>query len=150
MKTVQHDVLTVERQFNAQVDRVFTAWADAGALKRWYLPGGDGWQAEVLEHDFQVGGRKHVSFGPQGEEPYEEDCRYEDIVKNERIIYTMTVSAAGKRITASLVTVEFSETGQQTNLRVTEQMAILDGGDSSEDRETGWGEVLDKLAIETG
>jgi hypothetical protein len=31
---------------------------------------------------------------------------------------------------------------------MTEQMAILDGADSSEERRQGWGEVFDKLEAE--
>jgi hypothetical protein len=37
---------------------------------------------------------------------------------------------------------------QATHLRVTDQMAILDGNDTKEDRENGWCDVLDKLQHE--
>ena len=103
---------------------------------------------EILEHDFTVGGRKHLCFGPVGEPPYHEDCRFEDIVTNERIVFSMTVSSGAGRLTASMVTVEFSSLDSGTRVQMTEQIAILDGGDSSEDRRKGWNEVFDKLELE--
>ena len=146
--SVRHEMVRVERTFNAPVNRVFQAWRDSVALSRWYLPGDEGWFSEVLEHDFRVGGIKKLTFGPQEGAPYTEDCRYEDIVEEQRIVYTMTIGTAGERLTASLVTIEFVDVGGTTNILVTDQVAILDGGDTAADREQGWGEVLDRLARE--
>ena len=146
--SVHHDTLTVSRDLPAKVETVFGLWADSKALERWYLPGDDGWKSQVLEHDFKVGGRKYLSFGPAGQPPYQEDCRFEDIVTNERILFSMTVSSPSERITSSMVTVEFSALDSGTRVQMTEQIAILDGGDSSEERRKGWGEVFDKLESE--
>jgi hypothetical protein len=48
-------------------------------------------------------------------------------------------------ISASLATVEFVAEGEGTRLRFTEQIALLDGGDTTADREAGWRGLLDKL-----
>jgi uncharacterized protein YndB with AHSA1/START domain len=146
--SVHHDSVTVSRNLATDVATAFGLWSDPQALARWYLPGVEGWTSSILEHHFAVGGRKYLSFGPAGEPPYQEDCRYEDIVANERIVYSMTVSNSAGRLTSSLVTVEFSAVGSATRVVVTDQIAILDGGDTAEGRRTGWGEVLDKLAAE--
>ncbi len=49
------------------------------------------------------------------------------------------------RITTSMVTVRLASVGVRTEVIVTDQLVILDGGDTRGDRERGWGETLDKL-----
>ena len=44
-----------------------------------------------------------------------------------------------------MVTVELITHGDRTELIVTDQLVVLDGGDEAPDRERGWGETLDKL-----
>ena len=143
--STSHHTVVVRRTLNAPCARVFAAWRDPSALARWYVPGDSNWTARVLEHDFRVGGRKRLSFGPRGEMPYEEDCRYEDIVENARICFAMTIMRGTVRITTSMVTVQLVARGPATELIVTDQLVILDGGDTAADRERGWGETLDKL-----
>jgi len=62
----------------------------------------------------------------------------------------MTISRGDMRITVSMVTVEFVPRGQRCDVRVTDQLVILDGGDTAKDRERGWGETLDKLSSVVG
>jgi uncharacterized protein YndB with AHSA1/START domain len=142
--SVMHDTVVVRRQYDAPVERMYRAWTDAALLERWYTPGDETWSAKIVEHDFRVGGGKRITFGPPGD-PYVEDCHYVDIVPNRRICYSMAISHGDTRITVSMVTVELTAKGERCDVRVTDQVAILDGGDTSGDRERGWGETLDKL-----
>lgn len=146
--TTAHGTVVLSRRYPARAARVFAAWADAAALARWFTPGDEGWSARIETHEFRVGGRKVVSFGPKGGARYVEDCRYEDIVEGQRICFSVTLSSDGERITSTLVTVEFAEERGETTLKVTDQSAFLDGKDWSEDRQKGWGETLDKLTSE--
>jgi uncharacterized protein YndB with AHSA1/START domain len=146
--TTTHHTIVVKRGYDASPTRVFAAWRDAAALARWYVPGDNTWSSRIVEHDFRVGGRKHLTFGPKGGPRYVEDCRYEDIVADGRLCYAMTILSDGKRLTTSMVTVEFRANGARTDLKVTDQLAILDGGDKPEGREQGWSETLDKLPAE--
>jgi uncharacterized protein YndB with AHSA1/START domain len=143
-----HHTIVVKRTLHASCARVFAAWRDPSALARWYMPGDDQWTARILDHDFRVGGRKRLAFGPRGEMPFEEDCRYEDIVDCARLCYCMTILRGQQRITTSMVTVQFFARGAATEMVVTDQLVILDGGDTAGDRERGWGETLDKLPAE--
>jgi uncharacterized protein YndB with AHSA1/START domain len=143
-----HDTIVVERTLRASAARVFQAWSDSEALARWYLPGDATWTSRVLAHEFRRGGTKRLAFGPPGEVPWEEDCRYEDIVPERRLCFTMTISRGARAVTASLVTVELRPRGDRTTVRVTDQIAILDGSDTARERERGWGETLDKLVAE--
>ena len=60
----------------------------------------------------------------------------------------MTILRGQAPITTSMVTVELFDRGARTELVVTDQLAILDGGDTAAGREHGWGETLDKLVRE--
>jgi uncharacterized protein YndB with AHSA1/START domain len=143
--SVTHDTVVVHRTYAASAKRVYAAWTDAAELERWYVPGDASWKAKMLKHDFSVGGGKRFTFGPP-DQTFTEDCVYVDIVPERRICYAMTISRGDKRITVSMVTVELIPRGARCDVRVTDQLAILDGGDTSKDRERGWGETLDKLS----
>jgi uncharacterized protein YndB with AHSA1/START domain len=143
-----HDTVVVRRSFSAPVARVFRAWSDGDALARWYVPGDSSWGSRVVAHDFRRGGVKHLVFGPPGEPPWEESCRYEDILPERRLCFSMTILREGTPVTASLVTVEFHARGERTDVVVTDQIAILDGAHTASERERGWGETLGKLVSE--
>ena len=144
-RTTSHHTVVVRRRYDAPVARVFRAWQDPDALQAWYTPGDETWTSDILAHEFRVGGRKWLRFGPRGETGFTEDCRFEDIVPERRLCYSMTIARGDVRITTSMVTVEFLARGERTELVVTDQLVILDGGDTAGDRERGWGETLDKL-----
>ena len=143
-RSVTHDTVVVRRRYDAAVARVYRAWTDAAQLERWYVPGDERWTATMHTHDFRVGGGKRFSFGPP-EETFVEDCHYVDIVPERRICYAMSIARGDTRLTVSMVTVELSPHGSGCEVRVTDQLAILDGGDTAKGRERGWGETLDKL-----
>ena len=143
--STRHDTVVVRRSFTADAERLFRAWSDPKLLARWHTPGDASWTVKSLDHDFRVGGRRRMSFGPPQDELYLEDCRYEDIVRARRICYAMTIARGETRITTSMVTVEIHPKSAGCDLVVTDQLAILDGGDTAKDRERGWGETLDRL-----
>lgn len=146
-----HHTVTITRAYDASAARLFAAWADPARLARWYVPGDATWESHIVEHDFRVGGRKHLSFGPKGGPRYSEDCRYEDIVDGRRICFSMTIANGERRLTTSLVTVELLARGARTELKVTDQLAVLDGSDgptNAREREAGWLETIGKLPAE--
>lgn len=144
MTMTKHDTVRARIALKASPKRAFQAWARPEDLARWNMPGDENWSCEVVAHDFRVGGQKKLAFGPPGEQFYE-DCRYEDIVENARICFCMTIARGDTRITTSMVTVEFAPMPTGVECIVTDQLAILDGGDTAADRERGWGETLAKL-----
>ena len=137
--SVAHGTFVLERSYLASPARVFKAWADPVAKATWF---GDGTPPQ--EFDFRVGGRELVSAG-EGENAFAFDVRYEDIVENNRIIYTYYMIIGGKRISVSVAAVELFAEGEGTRLTVTEHGCFLDGLDTMDQRKRGTSDLLDAL-----
>src|ERR1700730_6119364 len=139
-RSVTHATFVVERTYDASPARVFAAWADPAAKARWF--------GQPDEFDFTVGGREINRGGPEGGPTFTFDARYQDIVEDNRILYTYDMHLDGQRISVSLATVELEPTGAGTRLIFTEQGAFLDGHDTLPQREQGTRALLDPLAAE--
>jgi uncharacterized protein YndB with AHSA1/START domain len=143
---VTHATFTLERGYPAPPARVFAAWADPAAKAKWFAPSpGSGHQL-----DFRVGGREVATGGPEGGPLMTFETLYRDIVPDQRIVYTSTLSAESDLCTVSLTTVEFTpgEDGGGTRLVLTEQGAYLDAREEPAWRERGTADQLEALAAE--
>jgi uncharacterized protein YndB with AHSA1/START domain len=135
-RSVTHSTWTLERTYEAAPGRVFKAFADKDAKSKWF-GGGEALQWDL---DFRVGGRE-VIVG----QTYSFEALYQDIVADERIVYSYEMTMNGARISVSLGTVQLEQTGGGTRLTYTEQGAYLDGLDTPEQREHGTNELFDAL-----
>jgi uncharacterized protein YndB with AHSA1/START domain len=145
-RSIAHATFAVERVYDAPPERVFKAWSEKEAKMRWFggPPGGR------YELDFREGGSEHSSGRAPNGKHYTFDARYEDIVPDERIVYTYWMSIDGVRISVSLSTMELRPEDGKTRLVYTEHGAFLDGLDTVEQREHGTRELLDKLGTTLG
>lgn len=146
-RSVTPATFVIERHYDLPPARVFAAWSDPAAKRRWFGEA-DGWSTEQHDLEFRVGGREVFRGAPQGGATYTFDGRYQDIVTDQRIIYAYTMDEDDKRISASLATVEFQADGKGTRLVFTEQGAFLDGYDNPAAREGGTHELLDAMEAE--
>lgn len=143
---VTHDTMVLERTYPADRERVFRAWTDEHAKRAWFL-GESEQDASSAEYelDFRVDGRELCrSTAPDGA-VYTYVARYDDIVPEERIVYTNFMLRGETRISVSLTTVEFRSTGSGTQLVLTEHGVYLDGEDKPEYRTQGIEQQLDAL-----
>jgi uncharacterized protein YndB with AHSA1/START domain len=143
-RSVTHAIFTVERTYPASPARVFKAFADPVAKAKWF-GGPDEWEKQPSEFDFRVGGRETSIGGPKGQPMHYFEALYQDIVPNERIIYSYDMRLGDRRISVSLATIEIKPAGSGTKLVMTEQGAFLDGYDDAGSREHGTNWLLDKL-----
>ncbi len=76
--------------------------------------------------------------------------RYQDIVPDQRIVTAATMDLGEKRIVVSLVTAEFLQSGEGTDLILTHQGIYLSGpsGLTPQMLEAGWRALLDTLQAE--
>ncbi len=73
-------------------------------------------------------------------------AQFRDIVVDRRIVSTSEMFANDTRISVTVATVEFHESGGTTQLVLTEQGAYLDGHETAAQREEGTRSLLDSLA----
>ncbi|MCY0989389.1 SRPBCC family protein [Nannocystis sp. ILAH1] len=147
-ESVVHSTITIDRTYPVAPERVFAAWADPKQKRRWFAEG-EGWSVLQFDLDFREGGREAARFRDEkSDAEIRNDGHYEDIVPGRRIIVAYTMSVGGRRISASLATVELRPQGDGTRLVYTEQGAFFDGADGPRMREQGWRELLDRLAAE--
>jgi uncharacterized protein YndB with AHSA1/START domain len=140
-RTVEHSTFIVERTYNALPARVFAAFADPAKKARWFGPDDD----NVVTLDFRVGGVESMSGDIEGGPSFRYDAVYQDIVADQRIVYTYDMHLDGRRISVSVATIELVPEGERTRLILTEQGAFLDGLDQPALREKGTNDLLDKL-----
>ena len=82
---VEHDTIVIERIFQATPEQVFAAWADPDAKAQWFGCH-DNWERIEYRSDFQVGGSEINRTRPPDDVEHIYDARYEDIIKNSRIV----------------------------------------------------------------
>ena len=143
-RSVTHATFVVERGYDASPARVFAAWADPEAKARWFASPEE-WGPTSSSWTSGVGGRELSRGGPQGGPVHTYEARYQDIVADERIVYSYSMHMDQTLISVSVATVELRAEGAGTRLVLTEQGAYLDGRDTSAERQHGTGELLDAL-----
>lgn len=132
-----HSTFQIERIYRATPERVFAAMSNRSAKARWFDA------SEVF--DFRVGGRELSRGGPEGGPIFTFDAYYQEIVPNERLVYSYSMDMNDVRISVSVATVELVPVSQGCKLVFTEQGAFFDGHDTPEQREHGTKELLNLL-----
>jgi uncharacterized protein YndB with AHSA1/START domain len=141
-----HGSFTLERRFNAKPARVFAAFADLEARKRWFV-GPPGWVELERSLDFRQGGSE-VTVGqwPDGKQS-DFRARFEEIVPDQRIVFTYNMHIGDWHISVSLNTVEFFPDGAGTKMLFTEHATFINGFDDPDaaGRKQGSEGLLDRL-----
>ncbi|MBN8606692.1 MAG: SRPBCC domain-containing protein [Caulobacterales bacterium] len=145
--TLAHATIVMERIYNASPTRVFNAWADVEARKRWSAPAAD-IRIEYEEADFREGGRDVSRCIELGNDDYVALVHYIDIKRDQRIFFVEDIIHGKKRASAALISVELSPKGGATHLLLTMQIASFDGSDMEKGYHFGWNAALDNLARE--
>lgn len=142
-RSLTHHTFAIERRYAASVAKTFAAWSDPRTKRRWFT--GDAGEYSL---DFRVDGDESFrGLGDNGK-TLRFASHYLDIVPDERIVYTSTLSADDQLATVSITTVEMRTDGDATVLLLTESGVFLDGQEQPAWREQGTGDWLTKLGDE--
>jgi len=147
--TTIHNTFVVERSYAKPPTRVFAAFADPAQKRRWYAEGKNH-HTDAYELDFRVGGAETSSYRMGETTPFPGAVLattgiIEDIVPEQRIVISSTMSLGGRRISSALITFEFIANDGGCDLICTHQAAFFEGSGGPEMREHGWRVLLDKL-----
>lgn len=142
---IEHTVFTIERKLSTTPRHAFRFWSEAALKDQWNSCHPD-WTVIEDTFDFRVGGSDRKHWQTKEGEDQTFASYYLDIVSGQRIIYAYEMSFAGVRLSASLVTILLTPSGDKTRLVYTEQVAILDGGaDTRQQRVLGTEQGIDRL-----
>lgn len=132
--------LTLRRDLKAPIGKVWRAWTDPEALRRWFFPA-DEIVFESVEVDLCVGGRwRIVGRMPDGER-HRVGGSYREIVPQTRLVFSWAWESTPER--ESLVTVTLRQDGPLTRLTLTHDRFF---DEAARDRhEGGWTGTLDRL-----
>ena len=143
--------LAINRSYPVGPEKVWRAWTDPEALKRWWGPKAVGDQVALAQLDVRVGGRFRIVFGGPNGNDHEVQGMYKEVVPPTlktagKLVFTWTwPNSTPER--ESLVTIVFkaSATGGKAGTQLEflhEQLfdeAVRDG------HKRGWTESLAKL-----
>lgn len=149
---IVHDTFTIENTYSAAPAEAFAAFSELEKKRRWYA---DGAAYEVLEYDldFSVGGRevlvgKMLPSTPVAGAVLKWSSVYDEIKPDDRIVFSQVVEMNERRISCSLISVEFLPADTGCVVRLTHQAAFFEGSDGPEFRKMGWQALLDQLSGE--
>jgi uncharacterized protein YndB with AHSA1/START domain len=118
----QEAVLRLSRRFDAPRERVFEAWTNPEVLKDWWHAGPD-WDTPEAEVDLRPGGSYRLAMrDPASGQTHTLVGEYREVQPPERLVYTWTWESNPEEMRGSegsLVTVEFVEDGDATNVEIT-------------------------------
>jgi uncharacterized protein YndB with AHSA1/START domain len=134
--------LALNRRYPVAPEKVWRAWTDAEAVKRWWGPG-PGEPVSLAELDVRVGGRFRIVFGGPDGKMHECAGVYKEVVPNRKLVFTWHwPNSTPERV--SVVTIVFKEVDGETDLLFKHEELFDEK--ARDDHKRGWSASLDKLA----
>jgi uncharacterized protein YndB with AHSA1/START domain len=151
------NAVTIERSFDAPVDLIWQMWTVPEHFAAWYGP--EGATIPVAKMDVRVGGTRLVCMEmqtPNGPMQMWFTGEYREVVENERLVYTESMSDENGNVLSPLdmgmpaghpttteVRVELEHTGGRTKMVMT-HVGIPDDSPGA----AGWAMAFDKLVAQ--
>ena len=140
-KVTDKPALILKRHYPVAPEKVWRAWTEPQALKRWFGPGG-AQAVSVADVDLRAGGRLRMVFGgPQGTE---HECAgiYKEVVRHRKLVFTWCwPNSTPERV--SQVTILFNKAAGGTDLEFRHEQFFDEAARDGHLR--GWTETFVKL-----
>jgi uncharacterized protein YndB with AHSA1/START domain len=141
-KPAVETTLHVRRVLDAPRERVFRAWTDPAWIAQWWGPP-DG--VQEIEVDLRVGGAYRYTVKPPNGHAWHLVGTYEAVEPPKKLVYTWRFTNTERDYgSATLVTVEFIDRGNQTEVVVTHER--FENADSRAAHSDGWDMCFDRIA----
>ena len=142
MKPDDAPVLRLNRTFKARRDRVFQAFTDARRLQKWWGP--KGMSVPVCELEPVPGGAWRTTMRGEDGKEYTVSGVYREIDAPARLVFTWAwTQDDGRRGHETLVTLEFMDQGEETELVLTQEG--FQDEDARDKHQGGWSSSFDCL-----
>ena len=140
-KIAEKPFLALDRTYPVAPEKVWRAWTDPEALKRWWGPG-KGEPVSLAELDVRVGGRFRIVFGGPDGKMHECAGIYREVAPNRKLVFTWCwPNTTPERV--SVVTISFLASGKGTELSFRHEQLFDEAARDGHKR--GWTEALAKL-----
>ena len=117
--------ITLQRTISAHRSEVFRTWTDPAELKRWWArPGFTVVDAQV---DLRIGGGFRIQTRPDVGNVFSVFGTYREVRAPERLVYTWAWQGTRMDGIETLVTVDFREVGQDTEVLMTHEGFSTEG-----------------------
>ena len=134
--------LTLTRHYPVAPEKVWRAWTDAEAVRKWWGPG-PGEPVSAAELDVRVGGRFRIVFGGSDGKAHTCAGEYQEVVPNRKLVFTWSwPNTTPERV--SVVTIEFRKANEGTDLIFRHEQLFNE--EARDNHKRGWTASLDKLA----
>ena len=134
--------LTLTRSYPVAPEKVWRAWTDPEAIKRWFGPG-PGEPVSAAELDVRVGGRFRIVFGGADGKAHECAGVYREVVPNRKLVFTWCwPNTTPERV--SVVTIVFKDLSGKTELVFTHEQFFDESARDGHRR--GWTAALENLS----
>ena len=136
--------LRITRTFAAPRERVFRAWTDPQAIKKWFIEPSDGSWTREPEIDARPGGA-YCFTGESNGKPWDIHGTYREVDPPAKLVFTWEWEdhPAPGDSGDTLVTVEFLDRGERTEVVLTHERFPSEA--SRKDHETGWDGCFDSI-----
>lgn len=143
--STQFSTIMLTRIYDVPIGRVFSAVTEPAERPSVYL-GNEHLSLVFDEIDTRVGGRDTFRFGCGDHLRFRGESLYLDIVPDRRLVFTDIVSEGERRLWIATTTLELKPLApQRTQLKVTAQLAWLDGAEAIDGCDGRYAGLLDNL-----
>ena len=141
MATQTERKLEITRVLPAARERVFRAWTEAAQMKQWSCPEG----AKVVDCSStpEAGGAYHITMDVGEGLLVTARGVYREVTPHERLVYTWDWDEEDHAVGETLVTVEFRDMGDATEIVLTHD--LFPAVEARDGHEQGWASCLNNL-----
>ncbi len=139
MQTEQNYVLELSKTYSVKTDRMYQAWTSAEELAKWWGP--EGYTTTIEKMEVEVGGEYKFAMNPPEGEAKVLVGRYEEVLQNEKLVFTWKWEDADNAFPETKVTVQFVDQDGSTEVKVTHEQ--LPSEEAAEGHNQGWSSSLE-------
>jgi uncharacterized protein YndB with AHSA1/START domain len=136
--------LSIRRTIRAPRSKVYEAWTKAEVLSKWFAPTDD-YRTDIAELEVREGGTYRIVMRHPNGTFHRVAGHYQIVDPPSRLVFTWAWEGTDMEKKPTLVTLEFHEKGETTELVLNHDGFLID--EVKEEHGKGWKGCLDRLTL---